>query len=88
MAERFIELTRVDGGGPVLVNTDNIAWVMPGAGGTTHLVFAVALTHEGRNGSPLALDVQEPIGDVQKLLGSTVKQATDALKQAIDKLGR
>ncbi len=87
MAERFIELTRV-GGGPVLVNTDNIAWVMPGAGGTTHIVFAVALTHEGRNGSPLALDVQEPIGDVQKLLGGTVKQATDALKQAFDKIGR
>jgi hypothetical protein len=88
MAERFIELTRVGGGGPVLVNTDNIAWVMPGADGTSHIVFAVALTHESKNGSPLALDVQEPIGVVQKLLGSTVKQATDALKQAFDKMGR
>ncbi len=88
MAERFIELTRVGGGGPVLVNTDNIAWVMPGAGGTTHIVFAVALTHEGKNGSPLALDVSEPIDEVQKLLGSTVKQARDALKQAFDKMGR
>ena len=58
MAERFIELTRVGGGGPLLVNTDNIAWVMPGADGTTHIVFAVALTHECKNGSPLALDVQ------------------------------
>ncbi len=88
MAERFIELTRVSGGGPVLVNTDNIAWVMPGAGGTTHIVFAVALTHEGKNGSPLGLDVQEPLDEVQKLLGSTVKQARDALKQAFDKMGR
>ena len=87
MAERFIELTRVGGGGPVLVNTDNIAWVMPGAEGTTHIVFAVALTHEGKNGSPLALDVQEPFDEVGRLLGSTVKQARDALRQAFDKLG-
>ena len=87
MAERFIELTRV-GGGPVLVNADNVAWVMPGADGTTHIVFAVALTHEGKNGSPLALDVQEPIEEVGRLLGSTVKQAREALKQAFDKIGR
>ena len=64
MAERFVELTRVGDGGPVLVNTDNVAWVMAGANGTTHIVFAVALTHEGKNGSPLALDVQEPIDEV------------------------
>ena len=88
MAERFVELTRVGGGGPVLINTDNVAWVMPGADGTTHIVFAVALTHEGKNGSPLALDVQEPIDEVGRLLGSTVKQAREALKQAFDKIGR
>jgi hypothetical protein len=87
MGERFIQLTRV-GGGPVLVNVDNVAWIMPGADGTTHIVFAVALTHEGRNGSPLALDVQEPIEEVGRLVGSPVKQAREALRQALDKLGR
>ena len=88
MTERFIQLTKVGGGEPVIVNTDNIAWIMPGANGTTHIVFAVALTHSGANGSPLALDVQESLDEVGRLLGGTIKQAREAIKQAFDKMGR
>lgn len=87
MTERFIQLTRV-GGETVIVNTDTIAWIMPGVNGTTHIVFAVALAREGANGTPLALDVQESIDDVGRLLGGTIKQAQQALKQALDKIGR
>ena len=88
MNERFIQLTRVGGGEPVLVNTDTIAWIMPGPNGTTHIVFAVGLPREGASGSPLALDVQEPIEEVGRLLGGTIKQAREAIKQAFDKIGR
>ncbi len=88
MTERFLQLTKVGGGETVIVNTDNIAWIMPGVNGTTHIVFAVALTRERANGSPLALDVQESIEEVGQLLGGTIKQAREALKQAFDKIGR
>src|SRR5215211_573020 len=85
MAASFIELTRVDverHGTTVLVNLDNVAWIEPGADGTSRIVFAVGLPYERANGVPLAIVVRESPAEIGLLSGVVRKTDREAIAQA------
>jgi hypothetical protein len=62
MATTFVELTRAGTEAreaSVLVNLGTVAWIEPGANGTSRIVFAIGVPNEGEGTVPLTLTVRE-----------------------------
>jgi hypothetical protein len=92
MATAFVELTRVEAearGTSVLVNLGTVAWIEPGANGTSRIVFAVAIRKEREDDGPLALVVRESAQEIALLAGMVQKTDREAIAQAwVDQRGR
>ena len=85
MADLLIELTRVDAeprGTSVVVNLAQVAWIEPGAEGTSHIVFAVAMPRERAAGVSLTIDVRESVEEIAVLAGIVRKADHEAIAQA------
>jgi len=85
MADRLIELTRVDGnpvGAPVLVNLDNVAWMESNETGSTRVTFAVAMARERAHGEILWIDVRESLRKIADLAGVERRSTNEAIAQA------
>jgi hypothetical protein len=84
MAERLLELTRVDaqaGQSPVLVNLDQVAWIEPDATGATRIVFGVGLQYERANGIPLAILVGESLEEIMRMVSVVGRTDNEAIAQ-------
>jgi hypothetical protein len=84
MAERLLELTRVDteaGQRPVLVNWDRVAWIEPDDTGATRGVFAVGLQYDRANGILLAILVGESLEQMTRMI-NVVGRTDEAMAQA------
>ena len=92
MATAFVELTRVETetlGTPVLVNLGTVAWIEPGAPGTSRIVFAAGVPNERDGAGPLSLVVRESAQEIAVLAGIVQKTDREAIAQAwIDQRGR
>jgi hypothetical protein len=92
VANQFVELTRIDAdlnGTSVVVNLGNVAWIEPGDGGTSRIVFAVGLPRERANGAPLSMLVRESNDEIALLAGVVRKTDGEAIAQAwIDQSAR
>lgn len=85
MAERLLELTRIDDrtdGSSVLVNLDNVAWIELDNNGVTRVVFAVGLHHERANGPPLTIRVRETLEEIAQLASVVRKTDREAIARA------
>src|SRR3954463_9897649 len=85
MADRFIELTRIDGnssGAPSLVNLDTVAWMESNENGSTRITFAVALARERAHGEALWIDVRESLREIAEAAGVGGRVANEAIAQA------
>jgi hypothetical protein len=85
MADRLIELTRVDGnpaGTPALVNLDNVAWMELNETGSTRITFIVALARERAHGEILWIDVRESLREIAEFAGLERKSTNEAIAQA------
>ena len=72
MATTFIELTRAGieaREASVLVNLGTVAWIEPGANGTSRIVFAIGVPNEGEGTLPLTLTVRESAQEIAVLAG-------------------
>jgi hypothetical protein len=70
MADRLIELTRIDrdpDGTPSLVNLDNVAWIESNENGSTRITFAVAVARERAHGEALWIDVRESLQEIAQV---------------------
>jgi hypothetical protein len=73
----------------VLVNLDTVAWIEPGADGTSCIVFAVGVSNEREGAVPLSLVVRESAQEIAALAGMVQKTDRDAIAQAwVDQRGR
>jgi hypothetical protein len=92
MAAAFVELTRVEGetrGMSMLVNLGNVAWIEPGANGTSRIVFAIGILKEREDTGPLAIVVRESAQEIAMLAGMLQKTDREAIAQAwVDQRGR
>src|SRR5690242_1492301 len=92
MATAIVELTRVESephGTSVLVNLGTVAWIEPGADGTSRIVFAVGVPNERESTVPLTLTVRESAQEIAALGGVVRKTDRDAIAQAwVDQRGR
>ena len=85
MADRLIELTRIDGkpaGAPALVNLDNVAWMESTETGSTRITFAVAIARERARGEALWIDVRESLREIAELAGVERRSTNEAIAQA------
>jgi hypothetical protein len=85
MAERLVKLTRVDSnpnGVPALVNLDNVAWMESNDDGSTHVLFAVMLTHTEHEGAALSIDIRESLQEIAVLAGIERSTSEEAIAQA------
>ena len=85
MADRLIELTRVDGkpaGTPALVNLDNVAWMESNETGATRITFTVALARERAHGEILWIDVRESLREIAEAAGVERRGTNEAIAQA------
>jgi hypothetical protein len=92
MAAAFVELTRVEAeshGTPVLVNLGTVAWIEPGADGTSRIVFAVGDPNDRGGAGPLAIVVRESAQEIGVLAGVVHHTDREAIAQAwVDQRGR
>lgn len=92
MAAAFVELTRVEAetaGVSVLVNLGNVAWIEPGANGTSRIVFAIGVPNERDGAGPLTILVRESAKEIAVLAGMVQQTDREAITQAwIDQRGR
>jgi hypothetical protein len=92
MAAAFVELTRVETephGTPVLVNLATVAWIEPGAQGTSRIIFAAGVPNERDGAGPLAMVVRESAQEIAVLAGMFQHTDREAIAQAwIDQRGR
>ena len=92
MVTALVELTRVDpatNGASVLVNLGTVAWIEPGADGTSRIFFAIGVPNEREGTVPLALIVRESVQEIAALGGVVRKTDRDAIAQAwVDQRGR
>ena len=92
MAAAFVELTRVEAetrGTPVLVNLGTVAWIEPGADGTSRIVFAVGAPNDRDGVGSLALVVRESAQEIGVLAGMVHRTDREAIAQAwIDQRSR
>ena len=85
MADRLVELTRVDdnpAGSPSLVNLDNVAWMESNETGSTRITFAIAMARERAHGEPLWIDVRESLREIAELAGVETRSTNEAIAQA------
>jgi hypothetical protein len=85
MADRLVELTRIDGnpaGAPSLVNLDNVAWMESNETGSTRITFAVAMARERAHGEVLWIDVRESLREIAALAGVERRSTDEAIAQA------
>ena len=92
MAATFVELTRTGTEtreASVLVNLGTVAWIEPGANGTSRIVFAIGVPNEREGTVPLTLTVRESAQEIAVLTGVIRKTDRDAIAQAwVDQHGR
>lgn len=92
MATAFVGLTRMDGetnGVSVLVNLGSVAWIEPGAHGTSRIVFATGVLNGREDSGPLSIVVRESAQEIAVLTGMVQKTDGDAIAQAwVDQRGR
>lgn len=85
MADRLVELTRIDGnpsGTPCLVNLDNVAWMESNDTGSTRVNFAVATDRERARGDVLWIDVRESLREIASLAGIDRRATNEDIAQA------
>jgi hypothetical protein len=85
MADRLIELTRVDSnpaGAPALVNLDTVAWMESNENGSTRVTFAVAMARERAHGEALWIDVRESLREIAEAAGVERRTTNEAIAQA------
>ena len=85
MAAIFVELTRAETEAreaSVLVNLGTVAWIEPGANGTSCIVFATGVPNECEGTVPLTLTVRESAQEIAVLAGVIRKTDRDAIAQA------
>ena len=92
MAAAFVELTRVETetlGTPVLVNLGAVAWIEPGANGTSRIIFAIGVPNEREDTMPLTIVVRESAQEIAVLAGMVRQTDREAIAQAwVDQRGR
>jgi len=92
MAAAFVELTRVESethGTRVLVNLGAVAWIEPGAQGTSRIIFAIGVPNEREGIGPLTIVVRESTQEIAALVGMVQHTDREAIAQAwIDQRGR
>jgi hypothetical protein len=73
----------------VLVNLGTVAWIEPGANGTSRIVYAIGVPNEREGTVPLTLTVRESAQEIAVLTGVIRKTDRDAIAQAwVDQHGR